>query len=216
MQGWQKKEAEIEALKARLKEYEQLGDIDAVNKWKADSDELKRLRRMYDTLQLRISEMERALQEKERERQKALELERLMTAKYMELDIFKLDIIARELKALDNKLGLLGSGVKELKQDCGRLKNFDDQQRMAQHGDSMLDQCKQLRAHIRDVIFKCLSETQKMHIGVAITDHMAAGVLQDGGKMVGVVYEEVERPEHGHSRAARLRQLDETRGDRGS
>ena len=39
--------------------------------------------------------------------------------------------------------------------------------------------CKRLRSHIRDVINKCLSETQKMHIGVAIDDYMAAGELKD-------------------------------------
>lgn len=39
-----------------------------------------------------------------------------------ELDIFKLDIIARELKALDNELGRVGGGVKSLHQDAGRLR----------------------------------------------------------------------------------------------
>ena len=41
-----------------------------------------------------------------------------------ELDIFKLDIIARELKALDNELGRVGGGVKSLHQDAGRLRRF--------------------------------------------------------------------------------------------
>merc|ERR1712048_766541 len=211
-----KKEAEIEALKARLKEYEQLGDIDTVKKWKSDSDELRGLRKIYNTMHARLSEMERDLQEKERERQEALEKERSMSVKYKELDIFKLDIIARELKALDNKLGSLGRVAKDLLQDAGRIKEYMDQQRISQQGDKMLDQCKMLRAHIRDVIHKCLSETQKMHIGVAIDDYMAAGELKDGGTMVGVVYQEIERPDYGHSRAAKLRQQDETRGDRGN
>ena len=33
-----------------------------------------------------------------------------------------MDIIARELKALDNELGRVGGGVKSLHQDAGRLR----------------------------------------------------------------------------------------------
>ena len=35
-----------------------------------------------------------------------------------ELDIFKLDIIARELKALDNELGLVGKEAETHDEDC--------------------------------------------------------------------------------------------------
>jgi len=204
-----KKEEEIEALKARLKEYEQLGDADAMRKWKVDSEELKRSQRLYNSVSARVSELERSLEQKEREREEALARERFMSVKYKELDIFKLDVIARELKGLDNELARLGSAVKSLNQDAHKLKNYDEQQHILQLGDTMMDQCKLLRAHIRDVINKCLSDTQKMHIGVAIDDHMAAGDLKDGGTMVAAVYEEIERPDHGHSKAARLRQHDE-------
>jgi len=206
-----KKEEEIDDLKARLKEYEQLGDISAIKKWKADSDELKRLQRIYNSTSSRLAELERALEMKEKEREAALEKERLMSVKYKELDIFKLDIIARELKGLDNELGRVGSGAKSLGQDAGRLRNYDEQQMIGQHGMNLLDQCKLLRAHIRDVINKCLSETQKMHIGVGIDDYMAAGELKDGGTMIAAVFEEIERPDHGSSRAAKLRQQDERR-----
>merc|ERR1719206_613285 len=89
-----KKESEIEALQERLKEYEQLGDVEAVKKWKSDSDELKRLQRIYDVLQSRLNEQERQLLLKEKEREDALARERMMSVKYKELDIFKLDVIA--------------------------------------------------------------------------------------------------------------------------
>lgn len=135
-----------------------------------------------------------------------------MALTYKELDIFKLDVIARELKGLDNELGRVGTEVKTLVSEAGNLKNFDEQQRIGQQAGRTLDTCKLLRAHIRDVIKKCLSETQKMHIGVAIDDNTAAGELKDGGAMIAAVYEEIERPDHGNSIAAKLRQQDEVHG----
>ncbi|CAJ1359226.1 unnamed protein product [Effrenium voratum] len=206
-----KKEEEIEALKNRLKEFEQLGDISVIQKWKADSEELKRLQRLYNSTSSRVTELERLLAAKEREREQAEARERMMAVKYKELDIFKLDIIARELKGLDNELGRVGSGLKSLHQDATRLRNYDEQQQVGNQSDSLLDQCRLLRGHIRDVINKCLSETQKMHIGVGIDDYMAAGELKDGGTMIAAVYEDIERPDHGSSKAAKLRQQDERR-----
>merc|ERR1712232_1380876 len=122
------------------------------------------------SIQKDLAELQASLDEKEKERLEALERERLMAMKYKELDIFKLDIIARELKALDNELGSVGKQAKMLQNDSAKLRNYDEQQQLIPHGDKMLDQCRDLRAHIRDVINKCLSETQKMHIGVAIAD----------------------------------------------
>lgn len=204
-----KQEAEISSLQKTLAEYEQLGDLEAIRKWKADAEELRRLQRMYAKVQGELRDTEKMLADQEKEREEALARERMMSVKYKELDIFKLDVIARELKGIDKELGLLGTSVKDLQQDTERLKNYDERQHIANSGDKMMDQCKGMRGHIRDVINKCLSETQKMHIGIAIDDHTAAGVLTDGGTMVGVVYEEVERPDHGNSRAAKLRQHDE-------
>ena len=48
-------------------------------------------------------------------------------------------------------------------------RNYDEQQMVSQHSNNLLDQCKLLRAHIRDVINKCLSETQKMQLGMQST-----------------------------------------------
>lgn len=161
-----------------------------------------------------LAELRRELEEKERERQEALERERLIAIRYKELDIFKLDIIARELKALDNELGLVGKEAKFLQQSAGRLKDFGEQQQIHQHGSKMLDQCVQLRSHIRDVINKCLSETQKLHIGAATDDPTAAGELKDGGVMSGWVCESVDAPDYGSSKAARLRHADEMSRER--
>jgi len=205
---------DAETMRSRLAAFEALGDIEAVRKWREDSEELERMRRIHDKLQDKINDLEKELREAEGERAEALERERLMAVKYKELDIFKLDIIARELKGIDNDLGMVGSEAKTLITKADRLKNYDEQQTISHASDKMLDACKSLRAHLRDVIHKCLSETQKMHIGVAIDDHTAAGDLKDGGTMVIASYEEVERPDHGNSRAARLRQDDETRGHR--
>merc|ERR1719373_1183923 len=97
-----------------------------------------------------VAEARRQLEQKEKERLEALEKERLMALKYKELDIFKLDIIARELKALDNELTAVGKTAKMLITDAHRLRNMDEREQISPHGDNVLDQCKDLRAHIRD------------------------------------------------------------------
>merc|ERR1712113_1063863 len=109
--------------------------------------------------------MEKRLQENEAEREEALAREKLMSVKYKELDIFKLDIIARELKGIDQELGMVGKQVRVIDQDASKLRNFDEQQQMKNNVQTPLDGLHAMRAHIRDVITKCLSETQKMHIG---------------------------------------------------
>jgi len=200
---------EAKHLRERLSAFEAVGDLESLKRWKSEAAELRSLMRAKGNVDSELAELRRQLEEKERERQEAMERERLMAIKYKELDIFKLDIIARELKSLDNELGLVGKEAKFLQQSAGRLKDFGDQQQILQHGSKMLDQCVQLRSHIRDVIHKCLSETQKLHIGAAIDDPLAAGELKDGGVMAGFVYEEVEAPDYGSSKAARLRQGDE-------
>eukprot|EP00927_Polykrikos_kofoidii_P007010 TRINITY_DN12862_c0_g1_i1.p1 TRINITY_DN12862_c0_g1~~TRINITY_DN12862_c0_g1_i1.p1 ORF type:complete len:1150 (+),score=338.69 TRINITY_DN12862_c0_g1_i1:336-3785(+) len=206
--------ADNKALRERLAEYEKIGSLEEMRKWKGEAKEYDIIRKRQAVMNLDLEEARRLLEEKERERLEALERERMMAMKYKELDIFKLDIIARELKALDNELGFVGKEVKMLQQDAGRLKNYDEQQQIGGHGGKMIDQCVQLRAHIRDVINKCLSETQKLHIGAAIDDPGAAGELEHGGVMAGYVVEEVDVPEHGSSRAARLRQDDEVARER--
>jgi len=78
-----------------------------------------------------LEEMRKLLEQKERERLEALEKERLMARKYKELDIFKLDIIARELKAIDNEFSAVGKTAKMLSNDASRLKNYDEKEQIA-------------------------------------------------------------------------------------
>lgn len=205
---------EAKSLRERLSAFEAVGDLDSMKRWKSEAQQLVALLRAKGNADGELAELRRELEEKERERQEALERERLMAIRYKELDIFKLDIIARELKALDNELGLVGKEAKFLQQSAGRLKDFGEQQQIHQHGSKMLDQCVQLRSHIRDVINKCLSETQKLHIGAATDDPTAAGELKDGGVMSGWVCESVDAPDYGSSKAARLRHADEMSRER--
>jgi len=206
--------AELESCKTELAAYKEIcPSLDELRKMKEEAGQYRTLKKLKKNQDKELEELRRLLEEKERERLEALEKERLMALKYKELDIFKLDIIARELKALDNELSAVGKGAKMLNNDAHRLRNMDEREQIAPYGDKILDQCKDLRAHIRDVIQKCLNETQRMHIGVAIEDHMAAGELKDGGVMAGYVCEEVDKPDYGSSKAARLCQDDAIKRD---
>eukprot|EP00933_Yihiella_yeosuensis_P017902 TRINITY_DN14880_c0_g1_i1.p1 TRINITY_DN14880_c0_g1~~TRINITY_DN14880_c0_g1_i1.p1 ORF type:complete len:474 (-),score=163.57 TRINITY_DN14880_c0_g1_i1:57-1478(-) len=210
----EKSKQEAKELREKLSAYEAVGDLESFKRWKIEAGELRMLEKMKGVTDAEMAELKRLLEEKEQERLDALERERIMALKYKELDIFKLDIIARELKLLDNELGHVGKSVKFFQNDVQRMKNYDEQKSMEEHGSKMMDQCHGLRGHIRDVINKCLSETQKLHIGAATDDHTAAGVLQDGGVMAGWVQEEIEVPDYGSSKAAHLRHKDEMTRDR--
>merc|ERR1712232_442447 len=155
---------------------------------------------------------------------------KFMFDRYKELDIFKLDVIARELKMVLKKVGRVEASTKSLRDDAGRvLKEFGDKQHFTEHSNTLQDQCKQAEAHIHDVIFKCFSEKQRMHIGVAIDNEYKADDRRDGrlleaGSMIYSVQEEVdrsalaslpnvgadqvERPDYGKSRAAKLHRED--------
>merc|ERR1712151_1069981 len=142
-----------------------------------------------------------------------------------ELDIFKLDIIAREMKLVLNKVGLAEKSTKELQDDAKKFKDYGEKQKFNASGAEMQDQCKQIAAHVHDVILKCLNEKQRMHIGVATDNEYKAddrrdGRILDGGSVICSIQEEVdksaleslahirgaivERPDYGKSRAAQL------------
>jgi len=201
--------ADLAALRKQLGEFTALGDLEAFRRALDDASSFRTMQGLKNDLEEELANLKAMLEQKERERLEALERERQMALQYKELDIFKLDIIARELKALDQELGLVGKQVRCAEQDVNRLKNYEERQQLTLSIEKPLDGLHGLRAHIRDVISKCLSETQKMHIGIAIEDHLAAGKLQDGGAMAAYVLEEVDVPDHGRSKAAKLRQRDE-------
>eukprot|EP00928_Gymnodinium_smaydae_P030289 TRINITY_DN22566_c0_g1_i1.p1 TRINITY_DN22566_c0_g1~~TRINITY_DN22566_c0_g1_i1.p1 ORF type:complete len:182 (-),score=31.05 TRINITY_DN22566_c0_g1_i1:373-918(-) len=160
------------------------------------------------------------MEAREAERQRALEMCEQMRVRYAQLDIFKLDVIARELKKVDQ-------GVEGLRREArdvvelikGGHGKESDRERAITEAMQMVQRGGDLRAHVRDVIERCLSETQKLHIGSAVVDRMAAGELQDGGVLQGFVAagdtSGPERPatssQHGASRASKLRTMDELR-----
>jgi len=206
--------ADLKKVREQLAEYTALGDVQSLRDAKANASAYKALERMRAALEEELAELKAMLEQKERERLEALEKERMMSLQYKELDIFKLDIIARELKALDQELGMVGKQARAVEQDAGKLKNYEEQRQMLMVAEKPIAGMHALRAHIRDVINKCLSETQKLHVGIAIDDYLAAGELKDGGVMAGWVMDEVEVPVHGNSRAGKLRQRDESQRGR--
>lgn len=162
------------------------------------------------------------MEAREAERLRALEACEQMRLRYAQLDVFKLDVIARELKKVDQAVDVLRREAKEVADATrGRCHSSEaDRERLANEAFKMVQNCADLRAHMRDIIEKCLSETQKLHIGSAVVDGLAAGELTDGGVMSGWVRSpnvnasqspEPTAPPHGASRAARLRQSDEMR-----
>merc|ERR1712190_213751 len=180
----------------------------------------------------KISELEDRLISHEQQRQDALQQWKVMFDRYKELDIFKLDIIAREMKTVLNKVGLAEKSTKELQDDAKKLKDYGEKQKFNASGAEMQDQCKQIAAHVHDVILKCLNEKQRMHIGVATDNEYQAddrrdGRLQEGGSMIYNIKEEadksalmslanvgagkVERPNYGSSAAGRLSRDDAVR-----
>jgi len=220
----QKAQAENEKLKASLAAFEALGTVDQLQRMKDEIITLKDKSRNASATNARVTALERELANQEQDRLDALERERVMFCRYKELDIFKLDVIAREMKGVLKKVETTEKNCKQLKVDAGRLKDFSERRGVENHGDLLIDSCRQTEAHLHDVILKCLSETQRRHIGVAghneyRADDRRDGRLLDGGGMIYSVEDEmevaakasiahvvatpgVERPDYGSSRAA--------------
>jgi hypothetical protein len=170
-------------------------------------------------LEDKLRQLEHEIAEAVRLRDAALENERQMAMKYRELDVFKLDVIARELKKLDKELEALRRVAKDLQTDAKKISEYTAQHIANESAQKSLDLTHDLHAHLRDVINECLSEMQKLHIGVAMDDYTAAHELKDGGVMAGYVEApedapDLVRPEHLQSGAGWLRQEDELRRER--
>jgi hypothetical protein len=90
--------------------------------------------------------------------QAARNREENMAKQLVALDIFKLDIIARELKDVED---LSICAYKSVGQEQEALK-------------AQLSSCKSI---VRNVINKCLSETQKLHIGTTVQGHDSTLIL---------------------------------------
>lgn len=156
-----KLQSTAESLRAELAPFEELGDLDACRKFKEDSEILASIKKSMGKQAEELERLRKELEAKEAERQAALDKANAMAHTYRQLDIFKLDVIARELREVDgeNELGLLGKNIKSFKEDTGKLKNYDEQQQMRNHGEKMLTQCHDLRTLIRATIDLCVSET---------------------------------------------------------
>jgi len=176
---------DAEEMRRKLAAYEALGSIEDLQAALRDAAALKKCKSDLRKLQEELADAKAKADEQARLAAEAAERERIMALKYGQLDVFKLDVIARELKILDDELGVVGKEAKSMHQDVGKIKAYEDQQVVTNHTNKMIDQCTHLRGHIRDVIHKCLSETQRLHIGAAVDDKTRAGVLADGGKVEG-------------------------------
>lgn len=131
----------------------------------------------------------------EHERDESRAREKHMEQRYAELDVFKLDVIARELKSIDRQIDSLLFESKSLQQAAKKFSNYGDANTSAKAASILADASAKLRGIVRDVIERCLSETQKLHVGAAIQDAKAAGVLKDGGGMKYIIAEGVHLDE---------------------
>jgi len=124
------------------------------------------------------------------ERDEAVQREEALKLKYAELDVFKLDVIARELKGLDTEVSKLRRETQSFVQTAKNFLDPSDKTQGVSCATGLMEMATKMRGHIKDVISKCLSETTKFHIGAAIEDKKAAGVLKEGGVMGGYVRKE--------------------------
>eukprot|EP00927_Polykrikos_kofoidii_P048510 TRINITY_DN42785_c0_g1_i1.p1 TRINITY_DN42785_c0_g1~~TRINITY_DN42785_c0_g1_i1.p1 ORF type:complete len:1071 (-),score=180.35 TRINITY_DN42785_c0_g1_i1:275-3487(-) len=224
----QKMQAKAESLVARVAGFEKelqkaraKADAEVAGRTKADTArETAEIARA--TLAAEVAALQNEMNAHLDESSRAHDLCEQMKLRYAELDVFKLDVIARELKKIDSGVEALRRDARDVSElmkkharhggEAVRDRAIHQGLRVAQHG------CD-LRAHIRDVIDRCLSETQKLHIGSGVVDFQAAGDLQNGGVLHGWMdaralgAEREAQPYHGASRAARLRQSDELRRD---
>lgn len=181
----------------QLGRYERLGSVEDFENLKHEVVHLRHAKVGAGAVSAQVQALQAEMEQKEQDRLDALERERFMFTKYKELDIFKLDVIARELKAILKKVEVTEKECRQLKDDANKLKDFGDRRRIESNGTGLQDRCKQTEAHIHDVIFKCLSETQRRHIGVASDNEHRAddrrdGRLQEGGIMLYSVEEGME------------------------
>lgn len=209
---------EVDQLNGRLQAYLAIGDLDSLRKYKADADEVGKYMDEQQEKAKIIADLKQQIDDLERERLDALERERLMKLRYKELDVFKLDIIGRELKKVINGIDLVESSCKSLLNDCAKTE-AQEMQRCGKEGQVMMGHLADMDGHVRDVIHKCFSEIQKKHIGIATDDYKAAGKLESGGKMAGHVYTDADAPDdpapdYGLSKAAKLYQQDHMQFER--
>lgn len=133
--------------------------------------------------QVQIRQLQAKISQLEGERDESRSEVRSLECRYAQLDVFKLDIIARELKNVDKQIDALLGDSKSLLQASKKFTDYAASQACSKLAMSTSETSTKLRGTVRDVIERCLSETQKLHVGAAIQDAKAAGILKDGGCM---------------------------------
>ncbi|KAL3920630.1 MAG: hypothetical protein SGPRY_005184 [Prymnesium sp.] len=123
-------------------------------------------------------QVERLKREAQLQRERAElseEREAELMARLKATDYFKLDVIARELKKVDESLRTTKADTATLHRYIKNVKATDEAQTASDALMQALNSLGWSRGHVRDVIQQCLNETQKYHIGAPQEDPFANG-----------------------------------------
>ena len=103
------------------------------------------------------------------------ERERALKEAMEAMDGFRLDQIARELKAIEAKLTGCKSMAQGLVQHATKLQGPLDRESTGGYAVSLNESIRDARTHVKETIQECLSELLKAHIGSATDLHAIEG-----------------------------------------
>lgn len=83
---------------------------------------------------------------------------------------FKMDMIARELKAADRHIEAMRGEARGLADASKKFTAYNDQQVGLTFASNLSEAAARLRGRTRDIIEECLTETQKLHVGAYSTN----------------------------------------------
>ena len=122
-------------------------------------------------LQGKLADMQAALEQ-------AQASEAVMRKRYFELDVFSLDKIARELKALLKQLTAARQEAHMFAEGpAKRINDYATREMVLGFSLPLLEKLGDTKTHMAAVIQNCLNETQKLHVGV----HSSSGGGGGGG-----------------------------------
>ena len=157
-------------------------------------------------LQGKLADMQAALEQ-------AQASEAVMRKRYFELDVFSLDKIARELKALLKQLTAARQEAHMFAEGpAKRINDYATREMVLGFSLPLLEKLGDTKTHMAAVIQNCLNETQKLHVGVHSSSGGGGGGGGGGGDSDGD--DGHRRPPSSHAVARRLsrRGLEQTRG----
>ena len=144
-------------------------------KSKQEGERASRAEREAEQLAHALAKMTAEAEAQRQRAERAETREAELAAKLQATDYFKLDVIARELKKIDEALRAAKADAAQLQRFVKLVKAPDE----ATTADAALQAALQSlgwsRGHVRDVIQQCLNETQKYHVGADIAGHLANG-----------------------------------------